>query len=118
MQTTVANDGTLKLNNLPFPAGESVGGGAVIVLDTHIWIWWVHGDAQLPTCYTNFDFRLREKIAAALCQITERRREAVFRLATDIDRSLKSCNHQKAVELQRPVNELLGSHDPAARLTN
>jgi len=20
----------------------------VIVLDTHIWIWWVHGDAQLP----------------------------------------------------------------------
>jgi len=24
VQTTVANDGTLKLNNLPFPAGESV----------------------------------------------------------------------------------------------
>jgi PIN domain nuclease of toxin-antitoxin system len=21
---------------------------AVIVLDTHIWIWWVHGDACLP----------------------------------------------------------------------
>jgi len=20
----------------------------VIVLDTHIWVWWVHGDAQLP----------------------------------------------------------------------
>jgi len=24
VQTTVANDGSLKLNNLPFPAGESV----------------------------------------------------------------------------------------------
>jgi hypothetical protein len=24
VQTTVANDGTLKLNNLPFPAGETV----------------------------------------------------------------------------------------------
>ncbi|NUM74738.1 hypothetical protein HUU40_10290 [candidate division KSB1 bacterium] len=29
VQTTVANDGSLKLNNLPFPAGESV---EVIVL--------------------------------------------------------------------------------------
>lgn len=29
VQTTVANDGTLKLNNLPFPAGEAV---EVIVL--------------------------------------------------------------------------------------
>ncbi len=24
VQTTVANDGSLKLNNLPFPAGESI----------------------------------------------------------------------------------------------
>ena len=23
----------------------------MIVLDTHIWIWWVHGDAQLPASY-------------------------------------------------------------------
>ena len=23
----------------------------MIVLDTHIWIWWVHGDAQLPEHY-------------------------------------------------------------------
>jgi PIN domain nuclease of toxin-antitoxin system len=25
-----------------------LGIGAVIVLDTHIWVWWVHGDASLP----------------------------------------------------------------------
>jgi PIN domain nuclease of toxin-antitoxin system len=24
-----------------------VGGGAVIVLDTHVWIWWVQGDPRL-----------------------------------------------------------------------
>lgn len=23
----------------------------MIVLDTHIWVWWVHGDAQLPENY-------------------------------------------------------------------
>jgi PIN domain nuclease of toxin-antitoxin system len=23
----------------------------MIVLDTHIWVWWVHGDAQLPAPY-------------------------------------------------------------------
>jgi PIN domain nuclease of toxin-antitoxin system len=23
----------------------------MIVLDTHIWVWWVHGDAQLPPNY-------------------------------------------------------------------
>lgn len=23
----------------------------MIILDTHIWIWWVHGDAQLPPHY-------------------------------------------------------------------
>jgi PIN domain nuclease of toxin-antitoxin system len=23
----------------------------VIVLDTHIWVWWVHGDAQLPNAH-------------------------------------------------------------------
>jgi len=23
----------------------------VIVLDTHIWVWWVHGDAHLPAHY-------------------------------------------------------------------
>jgi PIN domain nuclease of toxin-antitoxin system len=26
----------------------------VIVLDTHIWIWWVHGDAQLPESYSTY----------------------------------------------------------------
>src|SRR5215217_4630841 len=26
----------------------------MIVLDTHIWIWWVHGDARLPPTYQNF----------------------------------------------------------------
>ena len=25
-----------------------MGIGAVIVLDTHIWVWWVHGDTSLP----------------------------------------------------------------------
>jgi PIN domain nuclease of toxin-antitoxin system len=28
-----------------------LGGGAVIVLDTHIWVWWVHGDDHLPEGY-------------------------------------------------------------------
>lgn len=23
----------------------------MIVLDTHIWVWWVHGDAQLPNTH-------------------------------------------------------------------
>ncbi len=23
----------------------------MIVLDTHVWVWWVHGDAQLPNSY-------------------------------------------------------------------
>lgn len=23
----------------------------MIVLDTHIWVWWVHGDTQLPPAY-------------------------------------------------------------------
>ena len=23
----------------------------MILLDTHIWIWWVHDDARLPTDY-------------------------------------------------------------------
>jgi PIN domain nuclease of toxin-antitoxin system len=23
----------------------------VIVLDTHVWVWWVHGDARLPADY-------------------------------------------------------------------
>jgi PIN domain nuclease of toxin-antitoxin system len=26
----------------------------MIVLDTHIWVWWVHGDAQLPTDYSTY----------------------------------------------------------------
>jgi PIN domain nuclease of toxin-antitoxin system len=25
-----------------------MGGWRVIILDTHIWVWWVHGDASLP----------------------------------------------------------------------
>jgi PIN domain nuclease of toxin-antitoxin system len=25
-----------------------VGSGSVIVLDTHVWVWWVQGDARLP----------------------------------------------------------------------
>ena len=28
-----------------------MGSAVVIVLDTHIWVWWVHGDAQLPPAY-------------------------------------------------------------------
>ena len=29
-----------------------MGGGGVIILDTHIWVWWVHGDSALAaeTC--------------------------------------------------------------------
>ena len=26
----------------------------MIVLDTHIWIWWVHGDPQLPDAYRKY----------------------------------------------------------------
>ena len=26
----------------------------MIVLDTHIWVWWVHGDAQLPNNHRNY----------------------------------------------------------------
>lgn len=26
----------------------------MIVLDTHIWVWWVHGDAQLPENYNKY----------------------------------------------------------------
>jgi PIN domain nuclease of toxin-antitoxin system len=26
----------------------------VIILDTHIWIWWVHGDPKLPSNYYSF----------------------------------------------------------------
>ncbi|MEX2174223.1 MAG: type II toxin-antitoxin system VapC family toxin [Pirellulaceae bacterium] len=26
----------------------------MIVLDTHIWIWWVHNDPQLPLAYKRF----------------------------------------------------------------
>lgn len=26
----------------------------MIVLDTHIWIWWIHDDPQLPVDYKNF----------------------------------------------------------------
>jgi PIN domain nuclease of toxin-antitoxin system len=26
----------------------------MIVLDTHIWVWWVHGDARLATSYHNY----------------------------------------------------------------
>jgi PIN domain nuclease of toxin-antitoxin system len=25
-----------------------MGGWGMIILDTHIWVWWVHGDASLP----------------------------------------------------------------------
>lgn len=28
-----------------------MGCSAVILLDTHIWVWWVHGDAHLPMSY-------------------------------------------------------------------
>ena len=24
------------------------------VLDTHIWVWWVHGNAQLPSDYNAY----------------------------------------------------------------
>ena len=26
----------------------------MIVLDTHIWVWWVHGDSQLPESYHDY----------------------------------------------------------------
>jgi PIN domain nuclease of toxin-antitoxin system len=26
----------------------------VIVLDTHIWLWWVHGDARLPQAHADY----------------------------------------------------------------
>lgn len=26
----------------------------MIVLDTHIWIWWIHGDSQLPDAYREY----------------------------------------------------------------
>jgi len=26
----------------------------VIILDTHIWVWWVHGDKQLPPHYQEY----------------------------------------------------------------
>ena len=26
----------------------------MILLDTHIWVWWVHGDARLPSHYQAF----------------------------------------------------------------
>jgi PIN domain nuclease of toxin-antitoxin system len=35
----------------------------VIILDTHIWVWWVHGDAQLPQAY---QAKLQEKEAEGL----------------------------------------------------
>jgi PIN domain nuclease of toxin-antitoxin system len=28
-----------------------VGGGQVIVIDTHIWVWWIHGDSALPSSF-------------------------------------------------------------------
>jgi PIN domain nuclease of toxin-antitoxin system len=28
-----------------------LGSAEVIVLDTHIWVWWVHNDARLPNSY-------------------------------------------------------------------
>lgn len=29
-----------------------MGGAEVIVLDTHIWVWWVHGDSRLPEAHS------------------------------------------------------------------
>ena len=26
----------------------------MILLDTHIWVWWVHGDRQLPERYRTY----------------------------------------------------------------
>jgi PIN domain nuclease of toxin-antitoxin system len=26
----------------------------MIVLDTHVWVWWVHGDARLPAAYRTY----------------------------------------------------------------
>lgn len=31
----------------------------MIVLDTHVWVWWVHGDAQLPAPYYEY-IQMRE----------------------------------------------------------
>lgn len=35
------------------PSGKRrLGSRTLIILDTHIWIWWVHGDSNLPFEYT------------------------------------------------------------------
>jgi PIN domain nuclease of toxin-antitoxin system len=31
-----------------------MGCAEVIILDTHIWIWWCHGDSRLPPHYESF----------------------------------------------------------------
>jgi PIN domain nuclease of toxin-antitoxin system len=31
-----------------------LGGSEVIVLDTHIWVWWVHDDPSLPEAYRDY----------------------------------------------------------------
>ena len=35
----------------------------MIVLDTHVWVWWVHGDSQLPQTHRE---RLQENEASGL----------------------------------------------------
>jgi PIN domain nuclease of toxin-antitoxin system len=39
----------------------------VILLDTHIWLWWVHGDNRMPSEYTKI---LQEHEASGLCLST------------------------------------------------
>lgn len=41
----------------------------MIILDTHIWIWWVHGDKQLLTEYRNY-IQEHEADSLGICAIS------------------------------------------------
>ena len=46
-------DSGATVNVLPHNVGLQLGLGCItmIVLDTHIWVWWVHGDERLTQVY-------------------------------------------------------------------
>jgi PIN domain nuclease of toxin-antitoxin system len=41
----------------------------MIVLDTHIWIWWVHGDPQLPATHRDY-VQSHEEDGLGVCAIS------------------------------------------------
>jgi PIN domain nuclease of toxin-antitoxin system len=41
----------------------------MIILDTHIWIWWVHGDDQLPQDYHDY-VQEKEADGLGICAIS------------------------------------------------